>query len=80
MEYLVVHFVRSRRVKVDDEFWGQTEELFELERGLHEIKLGYPPNFTPEVATVRLKNTTEFTPRHVYFKEVRAEEEGHEEA
>ena len=70
MEYLIVRFVRSRLVKVDDEFMGRTDEVLELERGTHEVALGYPPNFTPEMVKIRLKNTTEFTPREVRFEEV----------
>ena len=48
MEYLIVHFPRSRRVKVDDEFNGRTDELIELEAGSHLVTLGPPDNFTPE--------------------------------
>ena len=47
MEYLIVHFPRSRRVKVDDEFNGRTDELIELEPGIHVVTLGPPDNFTP---------------------------------
>ena len=43
-------------------------------RHLHEVTLGYVHNFTPETVTVRLKNTTEFSPREVRFEEVRVEE------
>jgi hypothetical protein len=69
MEYLVVRFVRSRLVKVDGEFMGRTDELLELERGEHKVTLGYVQNFTPENIVVRLRNTTEFTPREVQFEE-----------
>ena len=69
MEFLVVRFVRSRRVKVDGEFMGRTDELIEIEQGRHEVTLGYPPNFKPEIITVILKDTTEFTPREVRFEE-----------
>ena len=48
MEYLIVHFPRSRRVKVDDEFNGRTGELIELEAGSHVVTLGPPDNFAPE--------------------------------
>ena len=69
MEYLIVRFIRSRLVKVDGEFMGRTDEVLELERGTHEVSLGYRRNFTPETVTIRLKNTTEFTPREVRFEE-----------
>jgi hypothetical protein len=69
MEYLIVHFVRSRRVKIDDEFNGRTEELIELEAGKHNVSLGPPSNFTPEEQTIILKNTSELDPREVTFEE-----------
>lgn len=67
MEYLVVHFPRSRRVMIDDEFNGRTEEVIELEAGRHVVSLGPPNNFTPDQQTILLKNTTELEPREVSF-------------
>ena len=67
MEYLVVHFPRSRRVKIDDEFNGRTEEVIEIEAGKHVVSLGPPPNFTPEEQIVILKDTSPLEPREVSF-------------
>ena len=68
MEYLVVHFPRSRRVLIDDEFNGRTEELIELEAGRHVVSLGPPyDNFTPDQYTIILKNTAVLEPREVSF-------------
>jgi hypothetical protein len=67
MEYLIVHFPRSRRVIVDDEFNGRTEDLIELEAGRHVVSLGPPYNYTPEEQTIILKDTTELDPREVSF-------------
>ena len=67
MEYLLVHFPRSRRVMVDDEFNGRTEELIELEAGTHTIALGPPDNFTPASRKVRLVDTSSQTPREISF-------------
>ncbi len=69
MEYLVVHFPRSRRVLIDDEFNGRTEDLIELETGRHIVSLGPPyDNFTPEQYTIILKDTSELEPREVSFE------------
>ncbi len=69
MEYLVVHFPRSRRVLIDDEFNGRTEELIELEAGRHTVSLGPPyHNFIPDEYTIILKDTSELEPREVYFE------------
>jgi hypothetical protein len=68
MEYLVVTFPRPRRVKVDDEFNGRTEDLIELEAGTHVITLGPPANFKPAEQRIVLKNTSELAPREIAFE------------
>ena len=67
MEYLLVTFPRSRRVKVDDEFNGRTGEVIELEAGSHVISLGPPPNFTPGERRISLKGTSELDPQEISF-------------
>ena len=67
MEYLIVHCPRSRRVKVDDEFNGRTDELIELEPGSHVVTLGPPDNFTPYERRLVLKETSELEPREISF-------------
>ena len=47
MGWILVKFVRSRRVKVDDEYSGRTDELIEVEDGAHVVTLGPPPNWSP---------------------------------
>jgi hypothetical protein len=69
MEFLVVRFPRSRRVLIDDEFNGRTDELIELEAGKHIVSLGPPyDNYTPEEYTIILKDTSELEPREVNFE------------
>jgi hypothetical protein len=67
MEYLIVHFPRSRRVRIDDEFNGRTEELIEIEAGRHVVTLGPPNNFTPEDRSIVLRDTSELEPREIAF-------------
>jgi hypothetical protein len=67
MEYLLVHFPRSRRVKIDDDFNGRTDELIEIEAGSHVVSLGPPYNFTPDDQTIILKDTSELDPREITF-------------
>jgi hypothetical protein len=67
VEYLIVHFPRSRRVKVDDEFNGRTDELIELEPGSHVVTLGPPDNFSPYERRLVLKETSELEPREISF-------------
>jgi hypothetical protein len=68
MEHLRVHFARSRRVRIDDEFNGRTEELIEVEAGTHIVTLGPPHNFKPSERKVVLKNTTPLSPREIHFE------------
>lgn len=65
MEYLIVHFPRSRRVRVDGDFNGRTEDLLELEAGSHDVSLGPPENFMPKRRRVILKGTSELEPREI---------------
>ncbi|MBI4914094.1 MAG: hypothetical protein HY823_15290 [Acidobacteria bacterium] len=70
MEFLVVHFPRSRVVLVDGVKNGRTEDLLELEAGTHVVSLGPPSNFTPSELTIRLRGTNPLEPREVRFEAV----------
>jgi hypothetical protein len=74
VEYLVVELFDtdgqelSRRVKIDGDFLGQSDEhFFEIERGSHVVTLGPPQNFTPGELRIRLRNTNPISPRVVRF-------------
>ena len=66
-EYLVVLYPSQRRVKINDEFMGQTNTILELERGEYDVTLGQPMNFTPDVQKVDLRNTSILTPKAITF-------------
>ena len=70
MEFLVVRFPRNRRVLIDDEFNGRTDERIELEAGTYTVSLGPPANFTPESQRIVLRNTSPLEPRELTFDEV----------
>jgi hypothetical protein len=70
MEFLVVHFPRSRRVFVDDVFSGRTDEVIELEAGTHKVALGPPNNFTPATRKIVLRDTSPLTPLEVSFDDL----------
>lgn len=69
MEFLLVHFPRSRRVVVDDVFSGRTEEVIELDAGTHIVSLGPPSNFTPASLKIVLRDTSPLTPMEVSFED-----------
>lgn len=69
-EYLVVLFVRPRRVKINGLFMGHTNRKLELEGGLYQVTLGPPANFSPESVEVDLRGTSSLKPLTVEFREV----------
>ena len=68
-EYLVVLFVRNRRVMINDQFMGTTNTKLELERGSYEVTLGPPNNFAPARQHVDLRHTSSQKPMIVEFSE-----------
>ncbi len=68
-EYLVVLFPRSRRVMINGEFMGTTNEKLELESGVYEVTLAPPLDFTPEKCDIDLHNTSSLMPMIVEFAE-----------
>ena len=68
MQYLLVRFVETRGVIIDDVAQGKTNELLELEEGTHAITLDGPHDFTPEMHEIILRRTSELNPRIVVFE------------
>ncbi len=68
-EFLVVLFPRKRRVMINGEFMGNTNKKLELEKGLYDVTLGPPENFTPQNHEVDLCNTSSLMPLIIEFEE-----------
>jgi PEGA domain len=68
-EYLVALFPRNRRVMVNGEFMGTTNQKLELEGGQYEVTLGPPNNFRPEKHAVDLRDTSSLMPMMIEFGE-----------
>lgn len=66
-EYLVVLYPSPRKVKLNNEFMGQTNTILEVEGDEYDVSLGLPMNFTPEVQQVDLRNTSVLKPRVIAF-------------
>ncbi|RJQ54000.1 MAG: hypothetical protein C4530_17285 [Desulfobacteraceae bacterium] len=62
-------FPRKRRVMINGQLMGGTNEKLELESGLYEVALGPPKNFVPEKHDVDLHNTSSLMPMTVEFKD-----------
>ncbi|OGP72184.1 MAG: hypothetical protein A2Z73_03510 [Deltaproteobacteria bacterium RBG_13_60_28] len=70
-EYLVVLFPRRRRVLLNGEPKGYTNERLELEGGTYTVSLLQPPlDFTPMEQVIDLRNTAPMSPMEVIFEEV----------
>lgn len=68
LEYLVVLFPRRRRVRINEQFNGHTNERIELEGGQYTVTLGPPLNFKPPSHEVDLRNTSQFNPLVIAFE------------
>jgi len=68
-EYLVALFARNRRVIINGEFMGNTNQKLELESGPYEVTLGPPNNFKPGKRDIDLRNTSSLMPMIVEFEE-----------
>ena len=69
-EYLTVSFPHPRAVLINDESRGETNELLSLEGGAYEVRLGPPPDFTPTLQQIDLRNTSALTPLAIEFQEI----------
>ncbi|MGO9612920.1 MAG: hypothetical protein ACLPX5_07795 [Dissulfurispiraceae bacterium] len=71
MEYLLVRFVDTRHVKVDNVLQGLTNEVIELEEGTHYISLSSPPSdFKPLEVKKTLSGTSSLSPMEVIFEKI----------
>jgi len=68
MEYLLVHFPESRKVLVDGNEAGYTNETFPVDRGTHTIKLDGPADYHPKSIRRKIVNTTLVKPLEVQFE------------
>lgn len=67
MEYLVVRFEASRRVLVNDNPFGFTNTIIQVDAGTHQVRLEPPPDFSPLAQTVLVKDTSPLAPLTVTF-------------
>ena len=67
MEYLLVKFETSRRVRINDNPFGFTNTVIQVEAGTHTVRLEAPPDFSPLAQTVLIENTSPLAPLTVTF-------------
>lgn len=67
MQYLLVKFREDRDVVVDDHFLGATNQVIEIEEGVHSISLAAPYDFYPHEKWIILVDSTVVNPIVVEF-------------
>lgn len=67
MEFLLVQYVRKRRVVIDDEPNGLTNQIIELEAGAHTVTLGPGVPFKPAKREIDLSGTNALEPFETSF-------------
>ncbi|GJL74529.1 MAG TPA: hypothetical protein PKM20_02395 [Nitrosomonas sp.] len=67
MQYLLVKFREDRKVVVDDHLLGATNQVIELEEGVHSISLAEPYDFYPDKCRVLVVDSTVVNPVVVEF-------------
>ncbi|TAK84163.1 MAG: PEGA domain-containing protein [Betaproteobacteria bacterium] len=67
MEYVKVKFPTRRRVYIDEEENGYTNEVLRIDAGTHDFELGNLANYRPASRTVTVKDTTVLEPLEIAF-------------
>jgi hypothetical protein len=67
MEYVKVTFPTRRRVYIDDEPNGYTNEVLRIDAGTHVFELGKRANYRPGSRTATVKDTTVLEPMEIAF-------------
>jgi hypothetical protein len=67
MEHVIVRYPSRRRVFVDSEESGFTNEVLFVDEGVHQFDLGSPKDYEPESQTVEVTGTTPTEPMEIVF-------------
>jgi hypothetical protein len=68
MEYVKVTFPTRRRVYIDDEANGFTNQVLRVDAGTHRFDLGDGDNYRPRSRKVTVKDTSPQKPKRVAFR------------
>lgn len=69
MEFIIVRYVRKRKVFIDGEETGTTGERLRVEEGTHTINLGDPRDYAPKWRRPTVTGTTSIKPMEIAFEE-----------
>jgi hypothetical protein len=68
MEYVIVTYVTSRTVLIDDEEAGLTNDTLRTNKGTHTFALRGPKNYKPLSKTLTIRGTNSVSPKEVVFE------------
>ena len=71
MEYVIVTFPTRRRLYIDDEPTGYTNQVLGVDAGTHVFNLGKRPDYQPRSRKVAVKDTTSGKPKKIAFRKKR---------
>jgi len=67
MEYVIVTFPTRRRVSIDGEYNGLTNEVLRLDAGTHLFSLGRHANYRPAEQQALVQDTSVLQPMQIAF-------------
>jgi hypothetical protein len=67
MAYVKVTFPTRRRVYIDSQPNGYTNDVLRIDEGTHEFALGSPADYQPVSHTVMVPDTTVLQPLEIVF-------------
>lgn len=68
MEYVKVTFPTRRRVYIDEEDNGYTNQVLRVDAGTHRFDLGAGDDYQPRSRKLAVKDTTPKKPKRVAFR------------
>jgi hypothetical protein len=68
MEYVKVTFPSRRRVYIDEEENGYTNQVLRVDAGTHLFDLGPTDNYRPRSRKVTVKDTSAEQPKRIAFR------------
>jgi hypothetical protein len=67
VEYLIVHFQETRRVLIDGQDQGRTDQTIELEAGTYTVSLSPSDDIKPKKRRILLSRTSPIMPKEITF-------------
>ena len=70
MQFITVTFAEERDVIIDGEIAGKTDQVLQVEKGTHRIRLDDKQNYTPQWRQPNVRGPTIITRMEILFDEI----------